>query len=150
MANVKYKGVRKIASARKLDKRKMDMVLADTEYTKSKLPIACDHKGIPSITAELGMYIGSDEGMELLRRGIRTLLVNFAHGDRSAAKLLLSTAPNISHLDVTGLVGHVVTAAHTANHTLSPAELRNVERERVILDIPTREPTQKPIEVVHQ
>src|SRR5271165_5386252 len=121
-----------------VQKKKQEMIVADSDYTKNKGPIACDRNGVPSVVAELGYYLGQEEGMELLRKGIRTLMVQFACGDRGAAKLLFGTAPSINQVDVSGLVGHIVGNAHRG--ALSPAELRRIEKEaNNVIDVQTIE-----------
>lgn len=128
---------------------KSEMIATPSDYVKSKLPIACNRNSEPSVVAELGQYIGSEEGMELLRRGIRALMVQFAHGDKSAQTILLKTAPNITQIDIRGLMGHIV--EHNHKGAMSPAELRRVERDAMgVYDAEVTEVRKEPIEVIHQ
>lgn len=127
--------------------KKMEAITADTEYTKSKQQIALDRNGLPSVIAELGYYIGTDAGMELFRKGIQALLIQFAMGDKAAQKMIFGTAPAISQVDVTGLVGHIV--GHSHQGALSPAELRRIEKQSVAIEIEGAVERKEPIEVKH-
>lgn len=111
-----------------------ELIMQVSKYEQSKLPIACDNKGAPSIVAELGAYCGTDEGMQLLRKGIRALLVNFAFGDKASAKLLFGTAPNIQQVNIDGLLGHIVVQGEKSKN-LSPAEMRKQIAEGNIIDV---------------
>jgi hypothetical protein len=114
--------------------KKVDLINAKSEYVTSTKPIAVNKQGEPSIIAEWGAFLGTDEGKELLRQGIRATMINFAFGDKAAAKLVFGTAPNITQVDGNLLIGHFVDAGVSVQATLSPAEMRKLELENSVVN----------------
>lgn len=112
-------------SSRKHKQSQTDLILAPSEYVNSGLPVTCDDKSKPSVGAEFGAFLGTDEGVKLLRQAIRSLMVKAAHGDTKAIQLLFNTNPQVTHINVEGLVGHLHKEVN--DRPLSPAEQRKLE-----------------------
>lgn len=128
----------KAAQARSVESRKGSILLhatpkfmmnvelsKETAYTRSAQPIAVDDKGKQSVRAEVATYIGTREGVKLLRKAIRATVVRAAFGDMKALQMLYDLDPAITQVAVSGMVGHLVADANRA--VISPAERRRLE-----------------------
>lgn len=143
-------GTKIIDGRRQMELRKMEALIAPSEYKASTLPIACDKDSAPSVVAELGAFLGTPEGKALLRQGMYSLMVNFAFGDKAAQKIVLGTAPTITQVDVAGIMAHVVTAAREVSVQLSPAELRRLEKTKAETIDATFAEVAEPVEVSNE
>ena len=110
-------------SRQKARKTAEELILQKTKYTRRKTPLAAEHNGQPSIQAEFGAFIATEEGTTLLRQALRAALIKASSGDLGAIKIVFGSQPLIAYREKEEPKAEDV----AVELEMSPAERRRIE-----------------------